>query len=122
MTIYLVLVTSVVLTALAQITLKAGMSAAAIQHALGEGSALELIVAVGRSPAITIGLALYGLSVVFWLLVLSRLEVSRAYPFVGLGVILIMGFGWLVLGETLSLPKIMRTLLVATGVYLVASA
>jgi len=48
--------------------------------------------------------------------------VSRAYPFVGLGFLITMSFGYLFLGEPLGLQKILGTLLVTAGVYLVANA
>jgi drug/metabolite transporter (DMT)-like permease len=122
MAIYLVVLASVVLTALAQIALKAGMSTPAIKQFADESNILALVGTIARSPAIVVGFALYGLSVALWLFVLSRLEVSRAYPFVGLGVVVTMILGYLMLGEPLSLPKIAGTILVAGGVWLVATA
>lgn len=122
MQIYVALVISAVATALAQVTLKAGMSTEAVQRALYGGTALDVIGAVIRSPAVAGGLAIYALSVGVWLYVLSRIEVSRAYPFVGLGVVVTMILGCAMFGESLSIQKILGTLLVAAGVYLVASA
>jgi len=122
MAIYLVVLASVVLTALAQIALKAGMSTPAIKQIADETNISALIGAIARSPAIFAGFALYGLSVVLWLFVLSRLDVSRAYPFVGLGVVVTMILGYLLLGEPLSFHKVLGTILVAGGVWLVATA
>jgi multidrug transporter EmrE-like cation transporter len=98
------------------------MSGAGVQRALTDGPGFSLLWNVARNPAIESGFVLYGASVVLWLAVLSRLEVSRAYPFVGLGVVITMLFGVFVLGEPLTLAKIVGTVLVATGVYVVASA
>ena len=66
------------------------------------------------------GLTLYFLSAVVWLLVLSRVEVSFAYPFVGIGFILTMLLGWLAMGDTMSLARVAGTLLIAGGVVLIA--
>jgi drug/metabolite transporter (DMT)-like permease len=122
MAIYLIVLASVVLTALAQIALKAGMSTPAVRQIADESDILALIGTIARSPAICAGFTLYGLSVMLWLFVLSRLEVSRAYPFVGLGIVVTMILGYLMLGEPLSFPKIVGTILVAGGVWLVATA
>jgi drug/metabolite transporter (DMT)-like permease len=122
MAIYLIVLASVVLTALAQIALKAGMSTPVVKQIADQSNILALIGTIARSPAIFAGFTLYGVSVVLWLFVLSRLEVSRAYPFVGLGVVVTMILGYLMLGEPLSFPKIVGTILVAGGVWLVATA
>ncbi len=66
------------------------------------------------------GLALYASSVGLWLSVLVREDVSRVYPFVGLGFVVTMAFAYLFLGESLTMQKVIGTLLVAVGVYVVA--
>ncbi len=69
---------------------------------------------------IILGLASYGMSMVVWLYVLSKVDVSRAYPFVGLGFIGTMVFAHYFLNEAITLPKIIGTLLVILGVILLA--
>lgn len=51
---------------------------------------------------------------------LARLDVSMAYPFVGLGFILTMLLVFFVLGESLSTMRIVGTLLITAGVVLVS--
>lgn len=114
--------TSVVLSAMAQITMKFGVSRPTVQDAFHGSSKVDLIWAIGTSPGVLGGLALYVLSVVFWLTVLARLDVSQAYPFVGLGFLITMTFGFLFLGEPLGFQKLVGTTLVAAGVYFVAKA
>ena len=53
--------------------------------------------------------------------VLARVPVSMAYAFVALGFLLTTALGCLVLGEVLTLRRVMGTLLVAAGVWLVAT-
>lgn len=118
----LFVLTSVVLSALAQITMKFGMSRPTVQSVFHGSDRIDLIWTVGTSPGVLGGLALYVLSVVFWLTVLARLDVSQAYPFVGLGFLITMTFGFLFLGEPLGLQKVVGTALVAAGVFLVAKA
>ncbi|MBA4267212.1 MAG: hypothetical protein C0453_19215, partial [Comamonadaceae bacterium] len=71
-------------------------------------------------PWVMGGLVLYFGAALVWLVVLSRVEVSLAYPFVGLGFIVTMLLGWSLLGETLSLPRLLGTLLIAGGVVVLA--
>lgn len=110
---------SVSLSAFAQIALKHGMSVAATRDALSNGG-LQAITAVLGNVFVLFGLALYGLGMVFWLGVLSRIDVSQAYPFVGLGFLLTMVLGVSLLGESLSIQRSIGTLLVLAGVLLVA--
>jgi multidrug transporter EmrE-like cation transporter len=59
-------------------------------------------------------------SVGFWLIVLSRLEVSKAYPFVGLGFILTMLFAYVFLNEPITAMKLVSTSFVFLGIILVS--
>ena len=56
------------------------------------------------------------------ILVLAKVDVSLAYPFVGVGFIVTMVLGWLLLQEPVGLTRITGTLLVAIGAYLVAQS
>ena len=110
---------SVTLSAVAQIVLKHGMTAAATRDAMAVGG-VHAVTAIVTNLYVIGGLALYGLGMVFWLGVLSRVDVSQAYPFVGLGFLLTMAFGVLLLGEPFSIGRAAGTLLVLAGVLLVA--
>jgi drug/metabolite transporter (DMT)-like permease len=111
---------SVSCSALAQISLKQGMSVPAVQTALGGGRTVTITLAVASSPMVWLGLFLYGFSALVWLFVLARIDVSVAYAFVALGFLLTMALGSLLLGEPLTLSKLSGTLLVVLGVWLVA--
>jgi multidrug transporter EmrE-like cation transporter len=65
-------------------------------------------------------LLIYFLSAGVWLFVLARVDVSLAYPFVGLGFILTMLLGWLIRGEILSVNRVAGTALIVMGVVLLA--
>ena len=112
---------SVSCSAIAQILLKYGMANPAMQQALAGGDSLHIARSIASDLPIIGGFFLYGLGAVIWLFVLARLDVSVAYPFVALGFILTMALGCLVFGEVLTVRKIMGTLIVATGIYLVAT-
>jgi len=112
---------SVTISAVAQIALKHGMSSPAVQA--GFTSGLEkLAPLVAAHPFVWLGLALYGAGALLWLGVLAQVDVSQAYPFVGLGFLLTMVFGVILLGESVSAMRLIGTLLVVAGVILVSRA
>ena len=75
---------------------------------------------IATTPAVVGGLALYLFGAILWLLVLAQIDVTQAYPFVGLGFLITMALGMMLLGESVSSARIAGTVLVATGVLLVA--
>ena len=117
-TLVLILVT-VSLSAIAQLALKMGASAPRMTQAMQDGLAPSIVAAIG-SPLIWTGLAIYGFSVALWLWVLSRVDLSVAYPFVGVSFLITMAFGAYFLNESVTLPRITGTLLIAAGCVLVA--
>ena len=105
----------VCLTALAQILLKAGMNAPVIQQAMDNGLLNVYWLALG-SPMIWGGMICFGASAGLWLLVLTRLEVSTAYPLTSLGLVLTAVAGVYLLGESVSVSKVLGMVLVVAGV------
>jgi multidrug transporter EmrE-like cation transporter len=112
----LLIFVSVVMSSLAQIALKAGLKQPGVVEALAEASAWAAAQVVASSPMVWVGLGIYGVSTIVWLLVLARVDVSLAYPFVGLGFVLTMLLGWLVHGEVLTPTRVGGTLLIVAGV------
>ena len=108
---------TVALSALAQVALKLGTGP--LKSTAGN-SAAEMVLAVAASPFIWIGLAIYGASVLGWIWVLSKTDVSVAYPFVGLGFVLTAVMGAVFLHENVSPLRIAGTLLVIFGCVLIA--
>lgn len=108
-----VLLTAIGLATGGQLLLKAGMDrvgeVTALVRSLGVGGLLLRVVTTWQVVA---GLGLFGLSAVFWLITLSRLPLSIAYPVVSLSYVLILAFSVVVLGER-------PTPLVWTGVILI---
>ena len=112
---------SVSMSAVGQIVMKTGMSDDQIQREfLGDRNVLQILTAsLGNGYVIT-GLFLYAVSALSWLLVLAGTDVSKAYPFVGLGFILTMLMAWFLLNENIGVERIVGTFLVVVGVVLVA--
>ncbi len=116
----LLVMLGVFLSAVAQILLKYGMSRAEVQRALSATEWSLIARAVCTNGNVLVGLLLYVGSMIVWLFVLAKVDVSQAYPFVGVGFIITMVFGWLLLGESVNMYRITGTILVAFGVFLVS--
>ncbi len=115
---WLLLLSGVTLNAAAQLLLKAGT-----RH-IGEFAfSMENVVPIGwrlaTEPHILGGLACYAISVVAWIMVLSRVEVSLAYPMVSFGYIVTALASWWLFGETLSVERIAGIFVIMFGVFLI---
>ena len=106
---------SVLLSVVAQILLKYGMSNSRVLAAL-DSDVITAGIAVLTNISIIGGLSAYLTSAGLWLLVLSKVDVSKAYPFVGIGFIGTMFFAYFFLSEPLTVFKVAGTLLVVIGV------
>jgi multidrug transporter EmrE-like cation transporter len=71
-------------------------------------------------PFVFLGIALYGLSSIFWLVVLSRIELSLAYPIVSISYVIVALFSFFVFKESVSLIRWMGILTILLGVILVS--
>ncbi len=118
-TILLLILASVGLGAVAQVLMKLGMTAEPMREALATGAPVRVVVAVLTSPGVMGGLALYGIATVLWLGVLSRVELSQAYPFVGLSFVLAAVLGYFVFADAVSATRVAGIALIVAGVVLV---
>ena len=108
----------VLLNAAAQLLLKAGT------NRIGAFSfALENVVPIGAkiasSPHVLAGLSCYVVSVVVWILALSRVQVSIAYPMLSIGYIVNALAAWALFGESLTAQKLVGIGFIVVGVVLV---
>jgi len=113
------LMAGVLLNAVAQLLLKAGT------NRVGEFAfTLENIAPVGAkiatSPHILAGSGCYVVSVVVWILALSRVPVSVAYPMLSVGYIVNAVAAWMLFGESLTAQKLVGIGFIVIGVWLVA--
>ena len=72
------------------------------------------------NPFIIAGLFGFFVSMLVWLYVLSRLELSFAYPFVALNYVLILLGSHFLLKETISPVKMIGVAVIMVGVYLIS--
>ena len=111
----------VLLNAAAQLCLKEGM------RRIGHFDFVWAnIVPIGLQVAgnifIVAGLACYVVSVAVWLLVLSRVEVSFAYPLLSVGYIVNAVGGYYLFQENLSIPRISGIAIICIGVIIVTKS
>jgi multidrug transporter EmrE-like cation transporter len=113
------LLSAVVLNSFAQLGLKMATNTTGVIA----GTRQDLLLAgqqLAASTAFWLALACYGLSVIVWVVGLSRLPVSQAYPVLSLGYIIAALLAWIVLGEAVGLARWSGIGLIIAGVLLVS--
>jgi drug/metabolite transporter (DMT)-like permease len=110
---------SVALAALAQLTLKHGMNEVAANSGELQLNAHSLKDVVA-TWAVWVGLFLFGLSAFVWLAVLSRASLSFAYPFASLSYVLILLADRFILQEQIPPLRWAGVFFIMTGIVLVA--
>ena len=109
---------SIILSVAAQFSLKAGMSGEGVKAALLQPYSLRTLFEVLMDRYVFGGFVFYGLGAVAWLGVLSKWDVSKAYPLVGLGFVFTVAIGFLV-GEQVPVLRVIGVVLICAGVFLV---
>jgi len=116
--ILLLTLATVVMSAFGQIALKVAVERSELRTAMEAGVFSAFLAAAG-SVYIWGALAIYAVSIVLWLWVLSKVELSLAYPLVSLGFVVTMIFAALFLHEHITPLRIAGTLLIVAGCFCV---
>lgn len=111
---YALIIASVALGATGQVLMKLGMVS------LGGGTFTSTVTAGLTEPLVLLGLACYAVSSVSWLIVLSRVALSVAYPFGALSYVLVVLVA-LATGEQVSALRWAGVALIVGGIWLVSS-
>jgi len=114
-----ILCCGVLLNALAQLGLKAATRVSGPLVA-GDAGVWERALNVLVVPSLWYALGAYGLSVIVWLIGLSRVPVSQAYPLLSLGYVINIGLAWWLLGEVPNVQRVAGIGIIVVGVVLVA--
>jgi len=112
------IILGVLLNACAQITIKQGMRTIGL-FSFSMANIIPVGIKVALSPFIIAGLFCYAISVVVWLLVLSRVEVTYAYPFLSVGYIVTAIVGYILLGENMDFTRWLGIFIICIGVYFI---
>jgi drug/metabolite transporter (DMT)-like permease len=106
---------SVACGAIGQLTLKAGM------NSLGPLElSINTFVSMATSPLLLVGIAIFGVSTLLWLLALMKADLSFAYPFLSLTYIAVLLGGAILFHEKVTLPRVIGFAVIVTGVLIVA--
>ncbi len=101
-----------------QVAMKRGMTE--VGFITGELARLPaMAVRALTTPYVLFGFAAYGVSAALWLIILSRVDLSLAYPVLSLGYVLVVLSSWLLLGEQVNLSRWLGVFIICIGVYLV---
>lgn len=109
----------VLLNAAAQLLLKAGTNAVG-QFEFSAANALPVGLRLALEPHILSGIACYVVSVVVWILALSRAEVSVAYPMLSIGYVVNAVAAWYLFGEAVTPLRLLGIAVIILGVFIVA--
>jgi drug/metabolite transporter (DMT)-like permease len=115
----ILIMVSVVFAVSGQFTLKSAMDKIPPIGARQVKTPVSTVSRVARQPRLWVGLILFGVSAIFWLVVLTRLPLSVAYPFVGLTYIIVVFWSRYVLGETVPPVRWLGVGLIAVGIAVV---
>ena len=116
---FALILTGVLLNAAAQLLLKAGTNA--VGHFEFH---LDNLVPVGwklaTEPHILTGMMCYAISLVVWIMALSRVPVSIAYPMLSIGYVVNAIVAYLWLGEAVNATLMLGIGVIVLGVFIVA--
>jgi|YNPNPStandDraft_1061719.scaffolds.fasta_scaffold04698_3 multidrug transporter EmrE-like cation transporter len=113
--VFLVLLLAIVLTVIGEILLKKGVGE------VGEFSfRWSILWRTFTNWKVLLGFLWIFAGSIFWLVVISRIELSVAYPMLGLSYVVMVLASWPALQEPLNWQKVVGSLVICLGVALVA--
>jgi multidrug transporter EmrE-like cation transporter len=116
---FALVLTGVLLNAIAQLALKASVSDTGI-ISLDMQSLLTSAGSLASNLWLWLGLICYAISVVVWILALSRVDVSIAYPMLSIGYIVNAVAAWHLFDEPMNIGKVVGIGIIIVGVYILA--
>lgn len=119
MNVLIYILPSVFLGVIGQLLLKRGMMAMG-PLSLSGTNIMSLIWSIFTNPWVIAGLALYVSGTLFWLIALSRADLSFAYPFAALSMALIIVSSHFIFGDTISGLRLVGIGAIIVGVMIVA--
>ena len=108
----------VLINAGAQLLIKAGTTA--LGTLVSPSGPFATVIRIVFQPYIFAGLVSYVVSVAIWIVVLSKVPVSVAYPMLSIGYVVNAIAGYYLFGETLNWSKLIGIGIIIIGVYMIA--
>ncbi len=116
---FFLLLVGVLLNAGAQLLLKAGVMPLG-ELTLQSSTLFDNALRVARQPQVWGGLACYVVSVCIWIVALSRVDVSLAYPMLSLGYVVNALIAWRFFGEALGPQRWAGMAIILVGVLVIS--
>lgn len=114
----MLILTCVALGVAGQLLLKHGMSSGDQVDEVHE--VMPRLVRAATNPVVITGFLLYGLSAALWLILLTRVDLSFAYPMLSLGYVLVVVLSKVLFNEQVTWVRFAGTLVVCLGVFLIS--
>jgi drug/metabolite transporter (DMT)-like permease len=112
---------SVLASAIGQVLLKKGMGSMGpltlTVYQLG-----NILWRMATDPYVIAGMVIYAAGTVFWLIALSRADLSYAYPFASLQYAVMLGASWWLFGEHITVWRLLGTVVIGLGVLLISQS
>lgn len=114
----LVILSSITFSAFAHVILRKGMKP--ISESESEAGLVEMALNVASNVWVIVGVGLHVLALAVWLVALSRVEVTFAYPFLAFGYVFVGLLAWTWLGEDLNPVRLVGMTVIVIGIIVVS--
>lgn len=115
---YVLVSLTILLTVAGQLLIKSQVAVAGAPPATLQAQAAYLATLLAR-PLVLLGLAMAFAAALSWMLVLTRLPLSKAYPFTALSLVLVVACGAAMFAEPVSAVRWAGVALICVGMVLV---
>lgn len=117
----ILILVAVLLGVLGQLLLKMGMTqVGTLEFGSGLAGLIQVGIRVFSNLRVLGGFAAYGLSSLFWIVVLSKIDLSLAYPMLALNYVLVPLAAWLLLSEEVPPLRWLGIGIVVAGVIVIS--
>ena len=116
---FLLLLVAIGMSTTGELLLKRGMNMVGVLH-LNPEQFFPLLLKAFSNVYVLAGFALIFGGSIFWLAVLSRVDLSWAYPMLSLGYVLVVLESWILLNEPVTPLRILGVLVICLGVFIVS--
>lgn len=117
---YFLLGFNIILGVVGQFLIKFGVNG--LGGGIDELGLKPFLLKAALSPFIVTGIGLYAFSSIIWVILLSKLDLSVAYPALSLGYVLVLLVSALFLGEQVSPLRFAGVLLIMAGIFVLFRA
>ncbi len=115
---FLLLLVAILLSVTGELLLKGGMNRVGTLS-FRPNLFLPTLWRAFTTPQIIAGFVLAFAASIFWLAVISRVQLSYAYPMLGLSYVVVLFASWLLLGEHFSFTRLAGVFIICSGVFVV---